>query len=79
MILLELTVLSPGSEVGQKMGNPQPFKAGQSGGPADPSPANNVSNTNNNQSAAKLGTTAPSAPSNGHGELYWFLTLGCLD
>ena len=31
LILLEVQVLAKGSEVGEKIGNPQPYKPGQSG------------------------------------------------
>lgn len=34
LILLEVEVLAKGSDVGEKIGNPQPYKAGQSGGGA---------------------------------------------
>ena len=34
MILLEVQVLAKGGDVGEKIGNPQPFKPGQSGGAA---------------------------------------------
>lgn len=38
MILLEVTVLTGGKQVGQKIGNPVPFKVGQTNNPAPAQP-----------------------------------------
>ena len=52
MILLEVEVLAKGGDVGERLGNPQPFKPGQPGAqaaPAAPAPAQQ-SNVLTNQS-----------------------------
>ena len=44
MILLEVEVIAKGSEVNGKIGNPVPFKAGQSSEPPQQAPGTNTSN-----------------------------------
>ena len=69
LILLEVQVLAKGSDVEEKIGNPQPFKAGQSGqapqvnGGAQPNPPpQNAAPAAN--SAAPVRRPPPSNPYN---------------